>query len=227
MDINPQLNQGDRFEIIRIYETARPFLIRRGVPLKFAREQADMLLADRWKMHDYEEAAKIVHGLIRRDQANAQSDPRNIPLMIEHLGIFSAYLMFRVSELIIHDMKDEHGLINLLGIPYSQTNDRGKVLLEKLQRWLEHFCIAAMKPHAERGKKVLRASKDGHEAVHGTHEEKQAKREAYRLLLKELRTENPDAKPRKIYELAEAVSESRFGKRVSYKTFYRLENTPK
>jgi hypothetical protein len=71
------------------------------------------------------------------------------------------------------------------------------------------------------------AAASGHEAVHGTKEEKQAKRKAYRRLLEELRVENPDAKPNKIYELAEAVSEARFGKRVSYKAFYRFENPNK
>ncbi|MCI0654835.1 MAG: hypothetical protein L0Y39_10210 [Methylococcaceae bacterium] len=83
--------------------------------------------------------------------------------------------------------------------------------------------LPELKQDANRGRKVLKGAKAGHAAVHGTEKQKRAWREEYRRLLDELRSENPGARRHKIYELAEAVSEIRFGKRCSYKIFDRLE----
>lgn len=81
-----------------------------------------------------------------------------------------------------------------------------------------------MDDNARRGAKVRRAAKKGHEQVYGNPVEKRIRIDSYRLLLDEIRREHPSIKSnRKIYEIAEAFSEERFGKRVSYKAFERAE----
>jgi hypothetical protein len=82
---------------------------------------------------------------------------------------------------------------------------------------------ANMDDDTRRGAKVRLGAAKAHELVHGNAVEKQTRAIKYLNLLDELRSENPNLKPRRIYELAEAESKNRFGKQISYKTFYRLE----
>jgi hypothetical protein len=83
--------------------------------------------------------------------------------------------------------------------------------------------ILNMNEDTRRGAKVRIGAKRGHESVHGDAVEKETRRREYLSLLAEIRNDNPKAKPRKVYELAEAQSEKRFGEKVSYKTFERAE----
>jgi transposase len=46
-------------------------------------------------------------------------------------------------------------------------------------------------------------------------------------LIDEVRNDNPEASSRKVHEIAELLSEERFGEKVSYKTFERAEKKQK
>ena len=75
----------------------------------------------------------------------------------------------------------------------------------------------------KRGIKVRRSAKRGHEMIHGDEVTKEEKRESYRLLLAEIRKENPGLSNNRVYQIASSMAPERLNEVVSYKAFDRLE----
>lgn len=87
--------------------------------------------------------------------------------------------------------------------------------------------VSSMDEDTSRGVKVRRSARIGHEAINGTPVEKEAMHRKRLDLIDEVRNDNPEASSRKVHEIAELLSEERFGEKVSYKTFERAEKKQK
>ena len=61
-----------------------------------------------------------------------------------------------------------------------------------LGRHFERMMAREAEPDAERGKKTLDGARRGHEAAHGTDQQKQAKRASYQQTVDDLRARNPE-----------------------------------
>ncbi|NJD05588.1 MAG: hypothetical protein FIA97_03715 [Methylococcaceae bacterium] len=85
--------------------------------------------------------------------------------------------------------------------------------------------LANQDADTRRGRKVVAGARKSHEKTHGEPIDKANERTRRLALLAKIRRENPGLSDRKVYEIAEAESESAFGARVSYKTFSRADKT--